>query len=199
MNTRFNLYLHVHKGLRAFMADVLTTVGRIDALDGVEVTAGVAQVRALLDACRAHLFTENQFLHIAMEARRRGSATVTANEHVQQEEALEQIEARLRAIERSSGPDLEIKILDLYQFLALFVAENFQHMQVEERDNNETLWALYTDAELQAIQAQVLTSLDPGEIAAFLRWMFPYVSNRERGAILAGLQKAAPEPISHFN
>jgi hypothetical protein len=60
MNNRFNLYLHVHKGLRAFMADVLTTVGRIDALDAVEVTAGVAQVRALLDACRAHLFTDRR-------------------------------------------------------------------------------------------------------------------------------------------
>jgi hypothetical protein len=124
MNNRFNLYLHLHKGLRAFMADVLTTVGRIDALDAVEVTAGVAQVRALLDACRAHLFTENQFLHIAMEARRRGSSTVTANEHVQQEEALEHIEARLRAIERSSGTDHETKILDLYLHLALSVSEN---------------------------------------------------------------------------
>lgn len=199
MNNRFNLYLHVHKGLRAFMADVLTTVGRIDALDAVEVTAGVAQVRALLDACRAHLFTENQFLHIAMEARRHGSSVVTANEHVEQEEALEQIEARLRAIERSSGTDLETKILDLYLRLALFVAENFQHMHVEEHDNNETLWALYTDTELQAIHGQILASLHPGEIAAFLRWIFPYVSNRERAAILAGLQKAAPEPVSHFN
>jgi hypothetical protein len=181
------------------MADVLTTVGRIDALNAVEVAAGVAQVRALLDACRAHLFAENQFLHIAMEARQRGSSAVTANEHVQQEEALEQIESQLRAIERTSGTDLETRILDLYLNLSLFVADNFQHMHVEEHTNNETLWALYTDAELQAIQGQILASLDPGEIAAFLRWMFPYVSNLERAAILAGLQKAAPEPVSHFN
>jgi hypothetical protein len=199
MNNRFNLYLHVHKGLRAFMADVLTTVGGIDAMDAVEVTSGVAQVRALLDLCRAHLFTENQFLHTAMEARRRGSSAVTGNEHVQQEEALEQIEVRLRAIARSSGTDRETKILDLYQFLALFVADNFQHMHVEEHNNNETLWALYTDVELQAIQAQILAALDPREIAAFLRWIFPYVSNRERAVIMAGLQKAAPEPVSHFN
>jgi hypothetical protein len=199
MNNRFDLYLHVHKALRAAMADVLTTIGRLDALDAVELTAGVAQVRALLDMCRAHLFHENQFIHTAMEARRHGSSAVTANEHVHQEEAVEHIEARLRAIERSSGTDLEPKILDLYQSLALFVADNFQHMHAEEHDNNKTLWALYTDAELQTIQSQILAALDPGKIAGVLRWMFPYVSNRERLAILAGLQKAAPEPVSHFN
>ncbi len=199
MNNRFDIYLHVHKGLRAFMADVLTTVGRIDAMDSLEVAAGVAQVRALLDICRAHLFTENQFLHTAMEARRRGSACVTANEHVQHEEALEQIEARLRAIERAAGAELEVKILDLYRSLALFVADNFQHMQVEEHDNNETLWSLYTDAELHAIHAEILGSLDPGEMAVALRWILPNVSRRERAAIEAGQQAGAPEPVSHFN
>src|SRR5262249_16331486 len=90
-----------------------------------------------------------------------GSSAVSGNEHVRQEEALEQIEVRLRAIERSSGTDLEAKILDLYQFLALFVADNFQHMHVEEHENNETLWALYTDAELQPIQAKIVGALDP--------------------------------------
>lgn len=62
MNNRFDIYLHVHKGLRALMADVLTTVGRIDATDLLEVASGVTQVRTLLDICRAHLFTENQFI-----------------------------------------------------------------------------------------------------------------------------------------
>src|SRR6516162_1872366 len=137
MNKRFDIYLHVHKGLRALMADVLTSVGRIDATDSLEVASGIAQVRTLLDICRSHLFTENQFIHTAMEARRRGSACVTANQHVQHEEAFEQIEARLRAIERSVA-DLDCKIQDLYQALTLFVAENFQHMHVEELENNET-------------------------------------------------------------
>ena len=56
MNNRFDIYLHVHKGLRAFMVDVLTNVGRINAADPIEVAAAVAQVRSLLEICRAHLF-----------------------------------------------------------------------------------------------------------------------------------------------
>jgi hypothetical protein len=193
------MYLHVHKGLRAFMADVLTAMGRVDAHDAAEVAAGVAQVRALLDACRSHLFTENQFLHTAMEARRRGSSYATANDHIQQEEALEQLEAQLRVIERSSDSKLDAQILHLYRSLALFVADNFQHMQVEEQENNETLWDLYTDAELLGIHGELLRSLEQAEIATFLRWIIPSVSKHERVAIVAGLQRVALEPASHLN
>ena len=32
--------------------------------------------------------------------------------------------------------------------LALFIADNFQHMHVEETAHNAVLWARYTDAEL---------------------------------------------------
>jgi len=198
MNNRFDIYLHVHKGLRALMADVLTSVGRIDAADSLEVASGVAQVRTLLDICRSHLFTENQFIHTAMEARRRGSACVTANQHVQHEEAFEQIEARLLAIE-TSGTGLDSKILALYQALALFAAENFQHMEVEERENNETLWELYSDAELHALHGQIMASLDPRKMVTFSRWILPDVSNSERAAMLAGMQKRALEPVSHLN
>jgi hypothetical protein len=91
--TRFDMYQAVHKGLRAFMSDVLTTVGRIDASDPEDVAAGVALVRRLLEICGDHLFKENQFVHTAMEARRYGSSRATANDHVKQEELVEKIEA----------------------------------------------------------------------------------------------------------
>jgi hypothetical protein len=200
MTNRFDIYLHVHKGLRAFMTDVLTTVGRIDGSDSIDVAAGVAQVRALLDICRAHLFTENQFVHPAMEARCSGSSCVTANQHVEHEQALEQLEARLRAVETACQANLDASILDLYRSLALFVADNFQHMDTEERENNETLWALYTDSELHALHAEIMASLDPRKVEVFLsRWILPSVSHRERAAILAGMERAALEPVSHFN
>jgi hemerythrin-like domain-containing protein len=194
-NTRFDMYLFVHKGLRAFMSSVLTTVGRIDAQDAAEVASGIEQVRQLLDICRAHLFAENQFLHTAMEARRRGSAYAMTNEHVQQEDLLEQLESKLFEIERSSGKELETKLLNLYRALALFVAENFQHMHAEETDNNGTLWSLYTDDELQAIHSELLKSIEPQKMIVFLRWVLPSVSRGERESILAGLQKEMPRPV----
>jgi len=192
---RFDGYLSVHKGLRAFMADVLTTIGRTDASDAAEVAEGMALVRSLLDICRGHLFTENQFLHTAMEARRPGSACVTANDHVQQEEKFEQLESQILAVERTLAAARTSNLLQLYRTLALFVAENFQHMNVEEIDNNETLWSLYTDAELHAIHEEILKSIDPEKMRVFLRWILPYVSPAERAAIVSGMQQSMPEPV----
>jgi hypothetical protein len=199
MNKRFDIYLEVHKGLRALMADVLTQVGRIDANDALEVAAGVRQVRVLLEISRGHLFTENRFVHPAMEARRHGSSCVTANQHVQHEADFEQLEAKLRAIETAPRADLAPRILYLYRSLALFVADNFQHMHTEESENNEILWALYSDAELQALHGQIMASLDPEKLVVFSRWILPAVSHQERAAMLAGLRRGAPEPVSHFN
>jgi hemerythrin-like domain-containing protein len=195
ITTRFDMYMAVHKGLRAFMTDVLTTIGRIDASDASEVAIAVLQVRNLLELCRGHLFTENQFLHTAMEARRRGSSRVTANEHVQQEEILERIEARLLAIERSSGANPEATFVSLYRELSLFVADNFQHMYVEEHDNNETLWSLYTDEELHNIHQELLRSIEPAKMKLYLRWILPYVTPSDRNAILAGMQAELPRPV----
>jgi len=192
---RFDGYLSVHKGLRAFMADVLTTIGRTDASDAAEVAEGMALVRSLLDICRGHLFTENQFLHTAMEARRPGSACVTANDHVQQEEKFEQLESQILAVERTLAAARTANLLQLYRTLALFVAENFQHMNVEEIDNNATLWSLYTDAELHAIHEEILKSIDPEKMRVFLRWILPYVSPAERAAIVSGMQQSMPEPV----
>jgi hypothetical protein len=192
-STRFDLYLSVHKGLRAFMSDVLTTVGRVDPADATEVADGLAQVRALLDICREHLHTENQFLHTAMEARRSGSACETANQHVEHEKSFERIESKVLGIERSS--EREVKLLDLYRELSLFVADNFQHMHIEERDNNETLWAHYTDDELHRIHDELLASIEPAKKMANLRWMIPFVTHGERVEILSSMKQTLPGPV----
>lgn len=191
---RFDMYLAVHKGLRAFMADVLTTIGRIDSADTIEVADSIAQVRKLLELCRGHLFAENQFLHAAMEARRPGSSSATANEHVQQEEILERIEGVLLAIERGSGAEREANLHQIYRLLASFVADNLQHMEAEERDNNATLWSLYTDEELHSIHGELLKSIEPEKMRGYLRWILPFVTHGERVAILKGMQPAMPGP-----
>jgi hemerythrin-like domain-containing protein len=193
-STRFDMYLAVHKGLRAMMVNTLTTVGRIDSSDEAEVADALAKVRSLLELCRSHLFAENQFLHAAMEARRPGSSSITTNEHVQQEEILERIEGQLLAIDCSKS-DREAKLLRLYRDLALFVAENFQHMDVEESQNNETLWSLYSDEELHEIHQQILKSIEPAKMRVFIRWILPYVHHAERVAILKDMQNEMPQPV----
>ena len=70
---RMDMYASIHKALRAFMADTLLGLGRMDVDDDLEFAQTCDRVMQLLDLCRAHLHHENQFVHAAMEARQPGS------------------------------------------------------------------------------------------------------------------------------
>lgn len=193
---RVDLYVGIHKGLRAWMSDVLTTVGRMEVHDDpTEVILVVERVRVLLEACRRHLHHENQFLHPAMEARRPGSACASADDHVHHVAAIEGLEADLLRVERSAGEARAAAALRLYRHLALFVADNFQHMQVEETENNAVLWAEYTDEELLEIEHALVAAVPLQWLAIYLRWMVPAMAPAERAAFLTGIQLGAPAEV----
>jgi hypothetical protein len=186
---RHDLYALAHKGLRAGMCETLAAVGRMDATDPDEVGATAGRVRELIEMCRAHLEKEERYLHPAMEAREPGSSKRTARDHVDQPEAIERIEAELRAIEEGNSDAQE-----LYRRLALFVAENFVHMHSEETDNNAVLWSTHDDAELALIERDIVASIAPGLRARWMRWMVPAMAPAERARLLAGMKANLPAP-----
>jgi hypothetical protein len=194
MTERYNVYTLIHKGLRAWMCDVLATVGRMDPHDPAEVAAGLGAVRALLAGCESHLVHENEYLHTALEARAPGSARTTALEHEHHEHALVALESAARAVEGTFGSARVAAAIRLYRQLALFIAENFQHMHVEETANHAVLAAHYNEAEVFAIEEQIVGSLTPEEMMAVMRWMAPSAAPHERAALLAGLRQNAPRP-----
>ena len=166
-----DMYTLVHKGIRAFMGSTLAAVGRMDANDREETAATLAEVRALAMFLRAHLHHENQFVHPALEARRPGSARRTAADHVEHERALERLEALALAVESADDASRHGAALTLYRELALLTAENLEHMHVEETENNATLWAVYTDEELERVHQSLLGSIKPEVMTLGLRWM----------------------------
>ncbi|MCX7892287.1 MAG: hypothetical protein N2544_07980 [Burkholderiales bacterium] len=182
----------VHKGLRAAMGHVLATIGRTDPADPIELAAALADLRGLLALCSSHLAAENSHIHAAMEARRPDSAAHTADDHLDHEHAIARLEDAAREVEASHGALRADALLALYRRLALFVAENLVHMQVEETENNAVLWAEYSDAEIDAVHDAILASLAPEKKAAFMRWIIPSVNAAERAAMFSAMRRKAP-------
>ncbi len=191
---RHNPYTLIHKGLRACMTDVLVIVGRIDPHDADDVATAARAVREMLDFARSHLQHEEDWIHTALEARRTGSSAETRTDHLQHREAFTLLEASLRALEDSTGAERAAAALRLYRQLALFVADNFQHMHVEETENQATLIECYTEEEVLVIEAGIVGSLTPAEVALAMRWMLPSASAPERAGVLAAMQRTAPRP-----
>jgi hypothetical protein len=189
---RYNIYGAVHKGLRALMSDTLLQCGRADWHDAADRVGTLAQVRLLMEVCHSHLHHEDLFVHSAMEARRPGSSNTTMTDHHEHVLAIKSFLDDAQTLEDCAPTLRDTLGASLYRRLGLFIAENFEHMAVEETDNNAVLWACYSDAEILAIEQALVAHLPPEKKAIFGRWMLPAVNASERAMMLTGMKQSAP-------
>lgn len=191
---RMDIYAGIHKAVRAFLADTLARVARLDLDDRQEVAAATAQVRELLVFCTDHIAHENAFVHTAMEARQPGSADATAGDHVHHGETVAALLAHCDGLTGGTVPERQAAWQQLQRGLALFTGDNLLHMDVEETVNNAVLQACYSDAELVALHQRILASLSPQQMALSTRWLLIGSSPDERAQIMGGMRADAPPP-----
>ncbi len=192
---RHDLYAGIHKALRLFMTRTLTRVGSTDAADAAALALSLQQVEALLALCASHLQHENDFVHPALERARTGSAARIAAAHLHHEESiadLRDLAARVAHSERAVRP---AALHRRYHALALFVADNLQHMHVEETAHNALLWQAYGDAELLALEQQIIEAIPPAEMMASLHGFIPALNASERAGMLGGMRQGLPSEV----
>jgi hypothetical protein len=189
---RYNIYLGIHKALRSFMGDTLCRVGRVDVDDAADLADTLAQLDSLLTVCHGHIQHENDFLHSAIEARVPAGSARTAGDHEDHFESIAMLRAEAAALAAAVPAERGMRALRLYRHLALFVAENFEHMQIEETVNASTLWAHYSDAELHAIHERILASIGPHEHLLVARWLVPALSPAERAGMFGAMKTQMP-------
>lgn len=192
---RLDMYAGIHKAVRAFMTDTLLAVGRMDVEDDLELAQATQRVLELLDFCASHLKHENEFVHTAIEARAPGASEAVAHDHEDHVKHIGQLSASVAALRACPQPPLRHALAAaLYGQLALFVADNFRHMHVEETAHNAVLWAHYTDAELMEIHDALVASIPPAEMMVVARWMVPFMSPAQRADMLGDVRAKAPAP-----
>jgi len=189
---RIDLYAPIHKALRHFMTDTLHRVGRVDVADADDMARTLGQLEALLEECLHHIQRENEYMHTAMEARQPRGASRTADDHLDHYESIDALRAEASALQAAALAERAPIALRLYRHLALFVAENFQHMHFEETHNNGVMWAHYSDAEIVALHDRLLASIPPAENLQIARWMVPALTPAERAMVVGGMQAGAP-------
>jgi hypothetical protein len=190
--SRYDIYSNAHKALRLAFGETLTAAGRIDPQDDIDVARLSDQVRALLKFCRVHLDKEESFVHPMIEAGVPGAAAATREDHQAHLAAFEQIETELRTLETARPDSRSAAHAQLYRHLAIFVADNLLHMDVEETANNAALWAAYTDGELRALEQRLVASIPPEALQLGLRWMIPALTPGERAALLLEMRERVP-------
>ena len=194
MNTspRFDLYAPIHKALRLFMTDTLLALSRLDLGDPQDLEAGLARLETLLEAACRHLQHENDHVHPAIEARQSGISTRIAAEHRDHLDTIATLRAQAAILRAAPEPATAHR---LYRQLAAFIADNFEHMDVEETRHNQALWATYADHELRDIEARILASIGPQEMSQWLRWMIPALNPAERVQLIGAMPPDVQAPV----
>jgi hypothetical protein len=188
-HARLDLYAPIHRALRLFMSAMLARVGALDVDDAREVFSVLDQLDALLGMCRHHALIENEIVHPEIEAAQPGATQRVRGEHVRHLEAIVALEAEVVAVRVFPSAT---QALRLYRHLALFVAENLEHMHVEETAHNEVLWAGYDDGAIAAIEQRIVAQSTPDQRALVLRWMTPALPPHERAQRFRVLQATLP-------
>jgi len=191
---RMDMYGGIHKAIRALMADTLLAVGRMDVEDDLDLAQATERVLQLLDFCASHLKHENEFVHAAIEARAPGASERVAHEHEEHQAHIAALGAAVASLRACPPAQRAAAAQSLYADLALFIADNFHHMHVEETAHSAVLWARYTDAELVEIHDRLVASIPPAEMMMIARWMVPFMNPAERVGVLSGVRQNAPAP-----
>lgn len=192
---RLDMYVAIHKALRALMCDTLVALGRLDSTDELDVIRTCGRVYDLLEFCHSHLRHENRFMHPAMERRAPGSSAAVAHEHAEHEHQIRQLNELAGEMVKAGAAERAPLVLALYRALSLFVADNLRHMVDEEVRHGAVLWAHYDDAELAKLHDELVASIPPQETMFTLRWMVPACNPAERAAVLTGMRAQAPAKV----
>jgi iron-sulfur cluster repair protein YtfE (RIC family) len=189
---RWDLYGPIHKGLRFAHAEMLKGLGRADF---TTPDATMVALRFHLNLCAKHLAHEERYIHPALEARLTGATGEIERQHEEHREDFERLERAMAAVERAPQEARAAAGRQLYLTFSSFVAADFLHMQEEETIFYPQLCALFSDAELMAMEMEIVHSLTPAENIAYLRLMVPAMNGAERRAFLTGVKNAAPPAV----
>lgn len=196
MNTeRYDFYAGIHKALRLLMAETLVAVGRVDAEDPASVASVLGRVRGLLDACAAHVEHENDYVHPAIAARAKSWDGKTAHDHEHHVTHIAELRSAVARVETVETGRRASLLNRLYRDIAVFVADNFLHMEIEQSENNRLLWAHYTDDELLAIEHGIVATFPPEEVMATAPLLAAAATPADRAAMLNGMRQGAPEEV----
>jgi hypothetical protein len=184
-----DLYGAIHKGLRYAHARLLTRLGAVAPDNGTAVTELLADLRTHLGARACQIDFERREILIPLEARAPGAVTELAEGHARRLAHLPVLEALAAEVELARPRQRDAALHRLYLAFSRFVAEDLVQMAEEEEEFSPVLQALFTDAELVAMDARMRGALSDEHLIDLARIMAPAARPDERLALLRAVRE----------
>lgn len=186
---RRDFYGPVHKGLRLRHAQLLQRLGQADFSN--DVGDLLAELRTYLHMVVVHLVDEEVHVHHRLAQRLPGGADTLDEQHANHRRHIVRLREEIARLEADPVRTPRAGHT-LYLAFSRFVADDLGHMAYEEESTWPVLCALFSDAELAAIEAEIVAGLAPGMAGAFTAAIIAGSNDAQRVAMLRGMRAAMP-------
>jgi iron-sulfur cluster repair protein YtfE (RIC family) len=189
---RYNTFYQVHKALRAMLYETANELQRTDFDNEREVTSLLLNITTVVDVFDKHAYNEDRFVFPAVRQYEPSVVDSFEQEHVRDHELSTKLRT-LANIYRSLTTDEERNQLGsaLRKAFVDFLTFNLVHMAKEEDIINKLLWRYYTDDQIRAIEAQIVSIQAAESTAVVWKWMLRGLSNMEISKWLRIVEKNA--------
>lgn len=193
---RYQFYRE-HKYVSAALNDLERLIARTDFCDAAALEDVKRDFDSLSDMLKGHAQYENERLHVLLKEK--NSVEHIEEDHAEQDRQLEKIGEMIRNISLESEPGRKIEEgYHLYLAYRKFVADSLAHLHEEETKILPELQRLYSDAELQQVEAPTYREMTPEQITGMLEILFPHMNKHDRQAFLDDICFLEPEKFNRI-
>ncbi len=189
---RYQFYRE-HKFVSAAMNDLERKIATFDVNDERALKEVQQSFAELAEMLHQHAAYENERIHRLLMLKRSGLQHSIENEHEEQERDMAAIAECIDALFVLSGEEKIKKGYEFYLRYRKFLAEMLLHLHEEETVLLPELQRLYTDRELAQVAEIAYKQMQPEDIVAMVRGLFPHMNNYDRQAFLRTMHMLVPQ------
>lgn len=193
---RYNIFNQLHKGLQALLYDTAIMIQQTAFCQAPEGKITLEKLDTLLHLFSEHASLEDKHLFPSLRTLDEIAICTLEKDHQEGRSTISRLKGLMlvyeRAVTGNEKAEIGMAIASTYRDL---IVASLRHMCREEEILNNILWQRFTDAEIFAIEQNVLSHIPQEELTAYSFWMIRGMNDLEIIAWLKTIEKTAVGPV----
>ncbi len=191
---RFNIFNMIHKALRGMLYDTALGIQQTSFADKADAELVFEKILEVVEAFEKHGHHEDHILMPFIEKYDPVRIASFESEHVEDLYMGNNLKHLINIYNNAATPEERrvagSAITRAFQDYMIF---NLNHMQREEIELNELLWEVYSDEQLQDINAGIIAQIPAEEMAHTAGKMMKSINKQEAISWLSSVKSNAPD------
>lgn len=196
--SRYNIFNQIHKGLRALLYDTALTLQQTWFTNAEETAIALGKVKKAVDIFDKHAEHEDRFVLPAIVKYEPALVDLFEKEHEEDHALSQGLRDLIKVYHHAIQAGVKIETGQaINRAFTSFMMFNLEHMNKEETVLSKILWRYYTDAELAALNKEIVASIPMDELVVTSTWMMRGLSVMEIRHWLKAVEKESPSTAFH--